>query len=1495
MTELNPASKRLLGAHASLRQRMLNRSKLKPPSPSPSCFKKDNQHSSLQIIPVAISMDEGETPRANNNSEKGKTTTIDGPSLIEESPPSKKNTKNQVNDDTTKENDPSRQPPTTTTLKIPLNKIILGRKQKRKESSEKKKAQEPRTLVAKKELNTLVHKLGGPPKGVEDPPIKQKEEEEVKPTVRAAKKKLNTLVDKLGGPSTTSKKTECEYPFPQATKQQVQSVMDSSLFSLASSEDISTVEDAEGIPNNSLTMSSFSHSSFGDNSPFMKRNHPLLITHNNNNNNNNDSSLLQSPPDDALRHRNVTLVKEIRFAEQTCVELSVAQQQQQQRIQQLEQRLQENQDLHEKELRHQEERHAQAVQDEVLRSMRQQRDDLKQEYQTDLRLQSQVLHAKLKENYIGKLQDELQNQRQQLEQEHQMEMQQQQKVNQEHNTVNVDLQKKNEELQARNEELSHQVEEMKKPSEQPHGVSPVKLYISSSSSPSARRPDPSSNDDDAKQKKQSEKMDQVVSDLEEQHEKALFQQKKQLQLEFQQLLQTVKDTFLRKAASLETEVMARLKEEQQHLARLQQRVDEQKRRTDENKHQEESDATSIIQELEQSLASAHDDIQYQLETIAMLEHQLQEHEQKFQTLQESFSQDTAATTTTDVVVQQLREQLAAALRNNNEDTYSSLRRENLQLQAKLKELEQQLQDQTQVERQFHQLEALLLHQQDTQDEELRDTITQLQTQNARLTAIVHEKEQQLQDQAVLEDQFQSSLHGEILQLQEDVTILESERETLIEEYEVQIRSLQEEISQLVSALDETKQERSDRFQLENDTQLALQQEIGRLQNLLQQADNYESQTDDQLKLQQVQIRQINDRQDQQTEALQEQLTQLQMHNTQLTAKLREKEEQLQDQSEIDYESQYLLQEKIRKLKEELQTQQVSLEETKVQHSQEIQSIQDRHSQQTETLCETISQLESESAELEDTIEQSKQQVPTAMQHLQEERTVKQKRLEEFKTELMNVKTLHTKFVQEAKEQRRQLEQDLKDRENDYAVLQADYATCNNKLTAAIQEVSRHKQLLEDFQTSTEEAVKLSKENAQAKLQTKIESLQEQFERSRQDHQRQLEHMKRLKDDAEQSLRLTTSERDDARSDRQSFAFLQTQLKESIKTKDEQIKNMKNKLRLVTRERDAAYDTCAELQVDRENNQVTIQASIALKADEIKNMKEKIRSLKAEKSELVTQVDQLHKELSGTKQNMKEQIPELEVVHALETFNQILEGLISKAKQNLSNANFEFHVESIDATERKSWKEQLTYAKMIVTEMNHLIRRSSDELLEQREKLNQLRQRNHDLDMREKQLQQSEHTLQNQLFDAKKEIQEASSEIVSTSKDLLETNKALERMQQALEEKSDYCQNLANERDDAQRKLAFLSGKLEESSGNQEFLRNQRFEYESKAIEYQEHLQTLETKNRKLREYIRRLTCKCEEWESSWIEQSKIVMELSKGRTNNIVLDFINVQPGSEGI
>ncbi|KAI2492088.1 hypothetical protein MHU86_22455 [Fragilaria crotonensis] len=127
---------------------------------------------------------------------------------------------------------------------------------------------------------------------------------------------------------------------------------------------------------------------------------------------------------------------------------------------------------------------------------------------------------------------------------------------------------------------------------------------------------------------------------------------------------------------------------------------------------------------------------------------------------------------------------------------------------------------------------------------------------------------------------------------------------------------------------------------------------------------------------------------------------------------------------------------------------------------------------------------------------------------------------------------------------------------------------------------------------------------------------------------------------------------------------------------------------------------------------------------------------------------------------------------------------------------------------------------------------------------------------------------------------AASDICSTTNALSETRDALETMQQAFSEKTELANRNGQERDDAYSRLVFMTGKLEEASRDQESARVVVAEREALLLEHRQEvagLQTrveqLESKNLKLRDYIRKLTSKCEEWQESWEQQNRIILEL----------------------
>ena len=137
-----------------------------------------------------------------------------------------------------------------------------------------------------------------------------------------------------------------------------------------------------------------------------------------------------------------------------------------------------------------------------------------------------------------------------------------------------------------------------------------------------------------------------------------------------------------------------------------------------------------------------------------------------------------------------------------------------------------------------------------------------------------------------------------------------------------------------------------------------------------------------------------------------------------------------------------------------------------------------------------------------------------------------------------------------------------------------------------------------------------------------------------------------------------------------------------------------------------------------------------------------------------------------------------------------------------------------------------------------------------------------------------------LADANNELQHAASELAETTKELLETREAMETLQRAFSEKTELANSFCRERDEAHSRLVFLAGKLEEVSQDKESRKYDIAELEAFLIEHRgiaSRLKTraeqLEAKNLKLREYIRKLTSKCEEWQDSWNQQNRIILEL----------------------
>ena len=141
-------------------------------------------------------------------------------------------------------------------------------------------------------------------------------------------------------------------------------------------------------------------------------------------------------------------------------------------------------------------------------------------------------------------------------------------------------------------------------------------------------------------------------------------------------------------------------------------------------------------------------------------------------------------------------------------------------------------------------------------------------------------------------------------------------------------------------------------------------------------------------------------------------------------------------------------------------------------------------------------------------------------------------------------------------------------------------------------------------------------------------------------------------------------------------------------------------------------------------------------------------------------------------------------------------------------------------------------------------------------------------------------LESNLGDAHSELERAASDICRTTSALSETRDAMETLQRALSEKTELANRNGLERDDAYSRLVFMTGKLEEASRHEETARVGVAEREAVLVEHrrevaclQTRVEQIESKNLKLRDYIRKLTSKCEEWQASWEQQNRIILEL----------------------
>jgi polyhydroxyalkanoate synthesis regulator phasin len=137
-------------------------------------------------------------------------------------------------------------------------------------------------------------------------------------------------------------------------------------------------------------------------------------------------------------------------------------------------------------------------------------------------------------------------------------------------------------------------------------------------------------------------------------------------------------------------------------------------------------------------------------------------------------------------------------------------------------------------------------------------------------------------------------------------------------------------------------------------------------------------------------------------------------------------------------------------------------------------------------------------------------------------------------------------------------------------------------------------------------------------------------------------------------------------------------------------------------------------------------------------------------------------------------------------------------------------------------------------------------------------------------------VQSKYIEVNSELQRLASELGDTCKDLHEARNAIDTLQRAVTEKAEIANRYLMEREDAYSKVVYLTGRLEMANRNQisgigeadTFLREQR----ALASQLQGRVDQLEQKNAKLRDYIRKLTSKCEQWQQSWEQQLCVTLD-----------------------
>ena len=325
------------------------------------------------------------------------------------------------------------------------------------------------------------------------------------------------------------------------------------------------------------------------------------------------------------------------------------------------------------------------------------------------------------------------------------------------------------------------------------------------------------------------------------------------------------------------------------------------------------------------------------------------------------------------------------------------------------------------------------------------------------------------------------------------------------------------------------------------------------------------------------------------------------------------------------------------------------------------------------------------------------------------------------------------------------------------------------------------------------------------------------------------------------------------------------LKESLAFAKADLVEMEAKYDAKTKELEKVWSNLRQASDDGLDNQETI-IKLRSQLETAQSERETLRQATAKAEE---SVERSTKEFTAYKRCMEDRISERqsvvceiqsfseskqrelrEKITAIQTSRDELVNEISDALKNFGNHFAESSVDPHFSFERQdTWQESLKCATSLVVNLLDHERTVSSRL-------------------------------ESKLGDAHLELERAATDISNTTNALSESRAALETLQRAFSEKAEVASRYCQERDDAYSRLVFMTGKLEEASRDEEHARVGVSERDALLNEHRQEVECLqvrveqlESKNLKLRDYIRKLTFKCEEWQESWEQQSRIILEL----------------------